>query len=82
MGGRVTLINSSLTSVPSYMLFFYRIPNGVKEKMDRVRNSFLWDEIEDKKEISPGKLADSVHAKRSRWFKGSRFGENEYCLIR
>jgi hypothetical protein len=26
MGGRVTLINSSLTSVPLYMLSFYRIP--------------------------------------------------------
>jgi hypothetical protein len=49
MGGRVTLINTSLTSVPSYMLFFYRIPQGVKEKMDIIRNGFLWDESEDKK---------------------------------
>jgi hypothetical protein len=48
MGGRVTLINSSLTSVPLYMLSFYRIPSGVKEKMDRIRNIFLWDETEDK----------------------------------
>jgi hypothetical protein len=32
MGGRVTLINSSLTSVPLYMLSFYRIPRGGKEK--------------------------------------------------
>jgi hypothetical protein len=48
-GGGVTLINSSVTSVPLYMLFFYRIPRGVKEKMDRIRNSFLWDESEDKK---------------------------------
>jgi hypothetical protein len=31
------------------MLSFYRIPSGVKEKLDRIRNSFLWDEIEDKK---------------------------------
>jgi hypothetical protein len=54
MGGRVTLINSSLTSVPLYMLSFYRIPSGVKEKLDRIRNSFLWDETEDKKEISFG----------------------------
>jgi hypothetical protein len=31
MGERVTLINSFLTSVPLYMLSFYRIPSGVKE---------------------------------------------------
>jgi hypothetical protein len=49
MGGRVTLINSSLTSVPLYMLSFYRIPSGVKEKLDKIRNSFLWGETEDKK---------------------------------
>jgi hypothetical protein len=49
MGGRVTLVNSSLTSVPLYMLSFYRIPVGVKEKLDRIRNNFLWDETEEKK---------------------------------
>jgi hypothetical protein len=49
MGERVTLINSFLTSVPLYMLSFYRIPSGVKEKLDRIRNSFLWNETEDKK---------------------------------
>jgi hypothetical protein len=49
MGGRVTPINSSLTSVPLFILSFYRIPQGVKEKMDRIRNSFIWDESEDKK---------------------------------
>jgi hypothetical protein len=46
MGGRFTLINSSLTSVPLYMLSFYRMPVGVKEKIDRIRNNFLWDETE------------------------------------
>jgi hypothetical protein len=49
MGGRVALVNSNLTSVPLYMLSFYRIPVGVKEKLDRIRNNFLWDETEGKK---------------------------------
>jgi hypothetical protein len=40
-GGRVTLINSSLTSVPLYRLSFYRIPHGVKEKIEKIRNGFL-----------------------------------------
>lgn len=44
IGGRVTLINSCLSSTPLYMLSFYRIPKGVKEKMDFVRRRFLWQE--------------------------------------
>jgi hypothetical protein len=44
MGGRFTLINSSLASVPLYMLSFYRIPSGVKEKMNIIRNDLLWGE--------------------------------------
>jgi hypothetical protein len=79
MGGGVTLINSSLTSVPLCMLSFYRLPVGVKEKLDKIRNDFLWDETGDKKEIPLSKLADSMPAERSRWFRNFGFGENEYC---
>jgi hypothetical protein len=80
MGGRFTLINSSLTSVPLYMLSFYRIPVGVKEIMDRVRNNFLWDETEEKKKYD---LVNSqtVCMPKIKVVLGPRFGENEYCLI-
>jgi hypothetical protein len=33
---------------PSLYALFYRIPVGVKNKMDRIRNNFLWDETEEK----------------------------------
>jgi hypothetical protein len=42
MAGRATLINSSLTSLVLYMLSFYRLPTGVKQKMDMHRAGFLW----------------------------------------
>jgi hypothetical protein len=42
MAGRATLINNSLTSLVLYMLSFYRIPPGVKQKMDMHRAGFLW----------------------------------------
>ena len=48
MGGRVTLINSSLSSVPLYMLSFYRAPAGAREKMDMARKKFLWSGEKDK----------------------------------
>ena len=46
MGGRTTLINSSLSSVPLYMLSFYRVPVGIRESLDSVRKNFLWNENE------------------------------------
>jgi hypothetical protein len=44
------------------MLSFYRIPQGVKEKMDKIRNGFLWDESEDKKKIPIGELANNIES--------------------
>jgi len=32
-GGRLTLINSVLSSLPMYMMFFFEIPNGVRKKL-------------------------------------------------
>ena len=48
IGGRSQLINASLTSVPLYMLSFFRVPVGIRKKMDSYRAKFLWDEDEKK----------------------------------
>lgn len=48
IGGRLILINSSLSNVPLYMLSFYRVPQGVKERLDffgkkiRVLGNTIW----------------------------------------
>lgn len=44
IGGRLILINASLSNVPLYMLSFYKISQGVKEKMDLFRKRLLWQE--------------------------------------
>lgn len=44
IGGRLILINSSLSYVPLYMISFYRLPTGVKERMDFFRRRLLWQE--------------------------------------
>ena len=62
MGGRVTLINSSLTSVPLYMLSFYRIPVGVREKIDMVRKKIPLEWGQEQKEAPSGQLAHSLYA--------------------
>jgi hypothetical protein len=48
-GGRLVLINSVLSSLPLYMLSFFRIPKGVLEKLDYYRSRFFWQCDEHKK---------------------------------
>jgi hypothetical protein len=43
------LINSVLSSLPMYMLSFFRIPKGVLEKLDYYISRFFWQCDEHKK---------------------------------
>lgn len=42
IGGRSTLINSVLSSIPLYTLSIYRVHVGVINKIDKIRRRFLW----------------------------------------
>jgi hypothetical protein len=42
LGGRLVLINSSLTNVPLYMLSMYKAPKYIVKKMDLFRKRLLW----------------------------------------
>ncbi|EXC11734.1 hypothetical protein L484_020789 [Morus notabilis] len=42
-GGRLTLIQSVLASIPIYYMSLFKIPNSVVEVLERVMRTFLWD---------------------------------------
>lgn len=42
MGGRLTLINSVLDALPTYMMPLFPIPAGVIQRLDKLRRTFLW----------------------------------------
>ncbi|WMV24669.1 hypothetical protein MTR67_018054 [Solanum verrucosum] len=42
LGGRVTLINSVLDAMLTYMMSLFPIPVGVIDRLDRIRRKFLW----------------------------------------
>lgn len=42
LGGRVTLINAVLDSLPTYVMSLFPIPISVVKKLDRLRRDFLW----------------------------------------
>lgn len=42
LGGRLTLVNSVLSVLPTYWLSIFRIPAWVIKKIDQIRRDFLW----------------------------------------
>ena len=51
IGGRLTLIKSSLTSLPLYFMSIYPIPMGVVKKIISLTRLFLWAGYSEKKAI-------------------------------
>ncbi|XP_019267660.1 PREDICTED: uncharacterized protein LOC109244948 [Nicotiana attenuata] len=51
LGGRLTLINSVLDSLPTYMMSLFPIPAGVTQRLDRLRRSFLWQGNKEKRVV-------------------------------
>jgi hypothetical protein len=41
IGGRLTLTNTVLTSLPMYMMSFFSMPRGVLKKLDFFHSRFL-----------------------------------------
>lgn len=42
LGGRLTLINSVLDALPTYMMSLFPIPPGIINRLDSIRRNFLW----------------------------------------
>jgi hypothetical protein len=44
-GGRLVLLNSVLSSLPIYMMSFFKIPADVLKKLNAIRSRFFWQEV-------------------------------------
>ena len=44
-GGKVTLIKSTLSSLPTYFLSIHPIPGKVANRMEKLQRDFLWSGI-------------------------------------
>jgi hypothetical protein len=42
-GGRLTLIKSTLSSLPTYFLSLFPLPAGIARQMELLQRDFLWD---------------------------------------
>lgn len=61
--GRVTLIQSSLTGIPYFMMSFYGLPVGVSKRMDYFRARLLCQEEEDKRKYHLVKWSEVCNQK-------------------
>ncbi|KAJ9701108.1 hypothetical protein PVL29_006452 [Vitis rotundifolia] len=44
-GGRITLVHSCLSHIPSYFLSLFKIPASVAAKIERLQRDFLWSGV-------------------------------------
>ena len=49
VGGRVVLINSVLSSLSMFMMFFFEVPKGVLKKIDYFPSRFFWQNDQEKR---------------------------------
>ncbi|XP_039123641.1 uncharacterized protein LOC120260266 [Dioscorea cayenensis subsp. rotundata] len=42
LGGRLTLVNSVLSAIPTYWMSLFKVPCWVIKKINRIRRDFLW----------------------------------------
>ena len=50
-GGKVTLIKSTLSSLPTYFLSLFPIPAKVAKRIEKLQRDFLWSSIGDDRKI-------------------------------
>ena len=44
-GGRISLIHSCLSHIPSYILSLFKIPASVIAKVEKLQRDFLWSGV-------------------------------------
>ncbi|GKU91338.1 hypothetical protein SLEP1_g5225 [Rubroshorea leprosula] len=49
--GRITFLNSVLTSLPVLFLSIYLTPKGIVKTLDKIRNKFLWGGCEESRQV-------------------------------
>ncbi|GKU94756.1 hypothetical protein SLEP1_g8202 [Rubroshorea leprosula] len=51
-GGRITLINSVLSSLPVFLMSFFLLPKSVIRELDKIRRRFLWGGVGERKKVA------------------------------
>jgi hypothetical protein len=69
IGGRTILLNSCLSSTPTYAMSMYLLPSTVIEKIDKVRKRFFWQGGGTKRKYHLVKWKIITKPKKQRWVR-------------
>ena len=72
LGGRLTLINSVLDTMPTYMMSLFPIPDGVIDRLNALRRNFLWEGNSETKKFHFVKWDTLNRSKQVGEFKNSK----------
>ncbi|WMV59186.1 hypothetical protein MTR67_052571 [Solanum verrucosum] len=81
LGGRLTLINSVLDSMPSYMMSLFPIPDGVIDRLDALRRNFLWEGNSETKKFHLVKWAALIGNKQVGGLEVRNLKTQNQCLL-
>ena len=81
VGGRLVLINSVLSSLPMFMLSFFRIPKSILKKLDYYRSRFFWQNDEHKKKYKLAKWSVLCTPKCVRGMGITNLDTQNICLL-
>jgi hypothetical protein len=81
VGGRLVLINSILSSLPMFMLSFFKIPRGILKKLDYFRSRFFWQNDQHKKKYRLTMWEVVCTSKDQRGLGVLNLGVHNTCLL-
>ncbi|RVW38574.1 hypothetical protein CK203_075554 [Vitis vinifera] len=66
-GGRITLIKSTLASIPIYQLSLFRMPKSVAKRLEKLQRDFLWGGGGMERKVQPYQMGGGVHSQSEWW---------------
>ena len=58
------LIRSTMSNMPIHIMSLFRLPKGVKFKLEKIQRDFLWEGRNSRRKPPLDKLEDCMHRQR------------------
>jgi hypothetical protein len=81
-GGRLTLIKSTLSNIPTYYLSLFQNLVRVAKRIENIQRNFLWGGVGDELKFSFGILVQGMYDNGGGGIRGKEFDSVQSCVVR